>query len=177
MCRTSNCLFPNEPNELMKQFQVSLKRPLGPSETWVDFVEQGFTELLLWNGSKWKYRLLLLLVTPKLLIVLKGLHLEYFASNISYQLFFFFLFFWDLHLWLLTFCGSLPFVFNRTLCPLRGHKLWGPCVGIFIHQSCVRIDFHKPNFAYAYFWQLSSNKALNDSIVSSTARTGLAIFK
>lgn len=26
--------------------------------------------------------------------------------------------------------------------------------------------FHNSNFAYAYFWQLSSNKALNDKILA-----------
>lgn len=71
-----------------------------------------------------------------------------------------------------------PSVFNRTLCPLKGQKLQGPCVGIFVHQSHARIDFSQCKFCICiFFWQLSSNKALSDRIVSSMAKRGLAIFK
>lgn len=143
--KTSKCLFPNEQAKLVKRFQLSLKRPFGPSKSWLDFVEQGFTEFLLWNGSKGKYRFLL--VTPKLLIegcTWSILHLTFFIN-------FIFLSFWDLQLLLLTLCVSLPFVFNTTRCPLRGQKLQGPWVGIFVHQSQIRMYFSQFEFCICIF--------------------------
>lgn len=179
MFRTSKCLFPNEQDKLIKQFQVSLKRPFGPSKSWLDFVEQGFTELLLWNGNKWKYRLLL--VTPKLFIVLKGcicniLHL------IALIIFTYFVLLRSTALIVDTVWSPLCFWWScvptqrtkamRTLG--RNFCSSVPSYGIFFTIQNLHVHIFG-NWVIIKL-QMIELWALNDGIVVSMARTGLAIF-